>query len=131
MDGKIVTFDLAPRNPNVNGIYYDEVSYNLALYEFFSVNQPVYDKYDNDTKDYKSDSHYTVGVILNYIIDDERCSIEVKLDNRLNFISNEDYVIGFKLLTNGTIIDEITGKEKYVIDKILYATLINKDFINE
>ena len=129
MNKQIVTFNLAPRNPNVNGIYYDKDSYHKALAEFLSVNQPVYDRYDNDTRDYKSDSHYTIGMISNYVINDDDCTIDVRLDERLNFINNEDYVIGFKLTTTGNSIINEDGCTCYIIDKILYATLINKEFL--
>ena len=124
-----VMFNLAPRNPNVNGIYYDKESYNKALSKFLSVNQPLYDRYDNDTNYYKSDSHNTIGVISNYIIDDDDGIIEVRLDERLKFITNKDYVIGFKLITKGNPFTDENGHKRYIIDKILYATLINKEFL--
>ena len=130
MNNRLVNFNLAPRNPNVNGLYYDEDSYYKALFKFLSVNQPVYDRYDNDTNHYKSNSHYTIGVISNYAIyDNGECTIEVKLDERLEFINNKEYVIGFKLVTKGNPIITNDGLKRYVIDEILYATLINKEFL--
>lgn len=119
-------FELAPRNPNINGIYYGEDSYHEALKEFFSVNQPLYDRYDNDTANYKSNSHCVVGIISEYIDDNK---IKVKIDKQLRFITPEDYVIGFKLQTKGKPHISAVGTKTYSIDKILYATLINKEFL--
>ena len=79
MNTRLVNFKLAPRNPNVNGIYYDEDSYNKALYKFFSVNQPLYDRYDNDTNYYKSDSHFVIGIISNYIVDNNEYTYRIEV----------------------------------------------------
>ena len=122
-------FELAPRNPNINNLYYEKNSYNKALQEFFSVNRPLYDRYDNDTVHYKSDSHWVIGTIIDYINDDDEYLVEVKIDEQFKFINSEEYVIGFKLMTKGNPIIDKDGIKRYVIDKVLYATLINKDFL--
>ena len=131
MNKRLVTFSLAPRNPNINGIYYDEDSYKRALIEYFKKDGTLCDRYDNDTQYYHSDSNYIVGKVLRYYHINNGISdmIEAELDERLQFITSKEYVIGFKLIANGTIYDKTLNKEKYIIDKILYATLINKEFL--
>lgn len=127
----MLTFDLAPKNPNVNGIYYDEQSYYDALCDYFKNENYVYSCYDNDTDGYESKSKCIVGKILKYNedINNLKDSVTVKMCDRTQFISPEDYVIGFKVLTKGVITDEVTHDKKYIIDTILYSTLINKEFI--
>ena len=111
MDKQIITFNLAPRNPNVNGIYYDEESYYKALEDYFKSAALLFDRYDNDTKHYNSNSHNVIGKVLQYNrnVEQNYDTIDIELDTQLHFITPLEYVIGFKLLTNGTIIDEITG----------------------
>ena len=39
MNNQLLVFNLAPRNPNVNNIFYDEESYNAALKKYFKTNK--------------------------------------------------------------------------------------------
>lgn len=123
-------FTLAPRNPNVNGIYYDEKSYEKAIKEFVKKNPPIFDRYNNDTLYYKSDSHVIIGTIEDYqYVNNDIELMRVNIDDQLQFITPDDYVIGFKLSTTGTIYDYVLNTDRYIIDEILYATFINKEFL--
>ena len=119
---------LAPKNHNVNGIYYDESSYQKALSNFLKCSQPLYDGYDNDTKYYKSNTHHVIGTLTG-IVDKHRAFAEVELDSDLQFITPAEYVIGFKLVSSGSYHCKDDNTERYVINKILYATLIHVDFL--
>lgn len=115
-------FELAPINPNVNDIYYEETSYINAMTKFFKDSKPLFDKYDNDTENYESNSHCIIGEVLSTDLDDRIC--EAKINDLMNFITPNNYIIGFKLIAKDIIFN--SGKKEYVIDKVLYATLIEK-----
>lgn len=124
---KLYEFDMAPINPNVNGIYYNVNTYEDAIKQYSKNEMLLYDRYDNDTDDYQSDGHFIIGKIKS--IDLESRKINVLLDERLQFITPRDYVIGFKLLTsNQQNLEDVDTY--YNIDSILYACIINKDFLN-
>lgn len=122
------TFKLAPINPNVNNKYYDKISYEKALLDFLNnENVVVYDKYDNDTKYYQGGNQVVIGKIINRDLDKRELTLE--LDESLQFITSEEYVIGFKLLTNGMYYDENIHDNRYIIQCIDYAVIINKEFL--
>lgn len=125
---KLCDFDMAPINPNVNGIFYNLNTYKEAIEKYSKNKMPLYDRYDNDTKHYTSNSHLIIGEIKS--IDLESKKVKVLLDECVQFITPKDYVIGFKLLTNNKQHLEHVNALCYDIDSILYACVINKDFLN-
>lgn len=125
---KLYVFDMAPINPNVNDIYYNMNTYEEAVKKYSKNEMPLYDRYDNDTNNYQSNSHFIIGKIKS--IDLESRKITVLLHECMQFITPKDYVIGFKLSTNNKQYLEHVNAHCYDIDSILYACVINKDFLN-
>lgn len=124
---KSYVFDMAPINPNVNGIYYNMNTYEEAIKKYSKNKMPLYDRYDNNTEHYMSDSHLIIGEINS--IDLESRKITVLLDECMQFVTPNDYVIGFKLLTHKNQTLEQIDTKYYNIDSIMYACIINKDFL--
>lgn len=123
---KTYIFDMVPINPNVNGIYYDMNSYEEAIKEYSKSEMHLYDRYDNDTKYYSSDSHFIIGKIES--IDFKSRKIKVLLHECMQFIKPENYVIGFKLSTNNSYVKN-AEIQYYKINSILYSCIIHKDFL--
>ena len=124
----VYNFKMAPINPNVNENYYDEESHKQALLNYVNSKNPVvFNKYDNKTANYDAGINFIIGHIND--IDLESNCITIEIDDQLHFITPTDYVIGFKLNTNGKYYDSKINAFRYVIDNVMYATIINKDFL--
>lgn len=115
MKSKIAYFKLAPRQPNVNGIYYEQESYDKAMTKFLNNDKPpVYLGYDsNDAIGFVRNIKNNVGIIelLNHEI----------ANNIFNDKSNK--VIGFSL--SGQMINN-EDRKMFKIDSIDSAHVINK-----
>ena len=126
-------FNLAPHNPNANGIYYDTKTYSILLSSYYNKNKnadmTVYNTYDNTIKYHDKKQHYRIGVVKS--IDVKNNVIDICMDDCLQFITPDNYVVEFKFISDEKYFDESISAYRFKIKKVLYAYIINKEGLIE
>lgn len=112
MKSNTVQFNLAPTQPNVNGIYYEKESYDKAVSEFFKKGKhPVYLGYN---------SNEVIGNVCT--LENNKGVVELFDNELVNELlkDKENRLIGFSLT------GELLNDKVYKIDSIDSAHMINK-----
>ena len=117
LDGVYLYIKHAKRNPNVNGIYYDEESYKEAMRTFTRQLKPVL-KFGYDNKQADIDAP-VVGYVSRVDLENQTATIVYEHDTDLMY---ENYCkLGFTLI--GELIENC-DKPTYLIEKIICANII-------